>query len=151
MSWLVDYEKLTKSKDGRTGQKEIVNSIKDKILDSSDNDTIVVKGPAGTGKTLVLAHIGLQVPNKTGILFVYTKILVKFLRSAFVNSNRTETLEQLGVDSFFQWLFRIYKNTFHEAAPDIESFDEKTDYMIERLSGKNVMVKCRSCEKIIEI
>ena len=136
MSWLVDYEKLTKSKEGRTGQKEIVNSIKDKILDSSDNDTIVVKGPAGTGKTLVLAHIGLQVPNKTGILFVYTKILVKFLRSAFVNSNRTETLEQLGVDSFFQWLFRIYKNTFHEAAPDIESFDEKTDYMIERLSGK---------------
>jgi len=134
MSWLVDYERLTAGQDGNFGQKDIVQSVKKKILNGTTNDTIVIKGPAGTGKTLVLAHIALQVPQKTGIFFVYTKILVKFLRSAFENANRADAVEQLGVDSFYKWLFTIYKNTFHESPPPLEPFEKKADHMIGRLS-----------------
>jgi DNA helicase IV len=133
MNWLVDFDRL-RSEEG-SNQKEIVLRAKEIIESGKDNQSIVIKGPAGTGKTLVLAHIALQVPDKNGFFFVYTHSLRKFLSSAFKDANQGLT-SGLSINNFHKYLFDLYKNTFHESPPPITSFDEKTDLMMDKISSR---------------
>lgn len=130
MTWLAPYEGLTKL------QKEIVAKAEARIANTQGEYGLVVKGPAGTGKTLVLAHIALRSTENTGFFFVYTNILLKFLRSALEESNRTFSSGSAGVDTFHTWLFRLYKAEFpFDNYPAAADYTDKVNQMIERLSG----------------
>jgi superfamily I DNA/RNA helicase len=134
MRWLVDYENLS-SRDG-SNQQEIVEKARELINGDTSQAAIIVKGPAGTGKTLVLAHIALKVPEKRGFFFIYTNVLLKFLNSAFSAANNAFTETNVGVNTFDKWLYDLYNNTFHERPPDISPYVDKAAHMIERLTPR---------------
>ena len=74
-----------------------LDSLQIAIVSSKFNDHMVVKGKAGTGKSLIALHkLGRVAPDKEAVLIVYTKSLKQYFKDGF---------EALGIDekTVFHW------------------------------------------------
>jgi len=123
--WLQPINRFTEE------QRNIYNQLLDSIY-NRNKFSAIIKGPAGTGKTLILAQLALQVRGKRGIFFIYTNALRNFLISSMKRSDANYTEMQTGVETFYKWLFTAYRSNVGGAFPEGE-FSEKTDIMITAL------------------
>jgi superfamily I DNA/RNA helicase len=112
-------------------QKDIYDQLLLRINDNS-NYSAIVKGAAGTGKTLILAQLALQIRGRRGIFFIYTNALRNFLISSMERADTNYADMQTGVETFYKWLFGVYRSNIGGPFPQGE-FSEKTDKMIGEL------------------
>ena len=111
--------------------------IYDKIIEKLNNDNeyvAIIKGPAGTGKTLILAQLAREITDQNSIFFIYTNALRNFLNNAISKAETGESAMETSVETFYKWLFSVYKHNVGAPFPSGE-FSEKTDKMIEKLLG----------------
>lgn len=112
-------------------QKDVYEKIVEGI-NGKGKYSAIIKGPAGTGKTLILAQVALQLRGKRGVMFVYTNSLRNFLVSALRNTGAPFTEMQTEMQTFYKWLFGVYRKNFGRYYPEGE-FKVKTDEMIDKL------------------
>lgn len=134
MAWLQPIDKFSPD------QIEAYNSIIAGI-NSNNNYTAIIKGPAGTGKTLILAQIALNMHGKRGIFFIYTNALRNFINHALHQTGSQWEDKECSIETFHKWLYHSYRQ--HKGTPPmhIEDFNERTDHMINDLMdivGENV-------------
>jgi superfamily I DNA and RNA helicase len=114
-------------------QKEIYDNIIER-LNNDEEYVAIIKGPAGTGKTLILAQIAREITDQNSIFFIYTNALRNFLNNAIKKAETGESTMETSVETFYKWLFSVYKHNVGTRFPAGE-FSEKTDEMIEKLLG----------------
>ncbi|MBC8485924.1 MAG: UvrD-helicase domain-containing protein [Bacteroidetes bacterium] len=124
-TWLQPVQRFTDE------QKQIYDKILNRIR-SNDKYSCIIKGPAGTGKTLILAQLALQVTGKRGMFLLYTNAFRNFIINALHDTGNQFTEMQTSVETFYKWLFSVYRTNIRLPYPDGE-FEEKTDKMISKL------------------
>lgn len=100
----VDYSKL--------------DSLQIRIISDKFHDNMVVKGKAGTGKSLIALHkLGRVAPNKKAVLIVFTTSLKQYFKDGF---------EALGIDektvfNFDDWIPQKVDYVFVDECQDFSS------------------------------
>jgi len=126
MAWLQPIGKF--SPDQTAAYDSVIAGI-----NSDNNYTALIKGPAGTGKTLILAQIALKMRGKRGIFFIYTNALRNFINHALSQSGQEVTEIQAKVETFHTWLHRLYKQYIGVVPQNMPDYNEKANQMIDEL------------------
>lgn len=90
----------------------------------------LIYGPAGCGKTAIILYCAktLQDTGKNYLVFIYTKVLAKFIEAA-LNDLEIPTNK---VHRFYKWVYRQHRDKIG-SPPDCDNDDEKYSMWVDNL------------------